>query len=158
VVSFTPLPLYPIGNSPRYPLYRRLGGPQSWSGCYARMKIPLPLPGTEPRFLGRSAHSLVAILTELPQLSSCLISALLDLTVLGVLSVASLSYCHSVDRAVFRRCIPPGNLKYKRYLNSYLNQFKVTDVGVYFDESFSCHIAPSSITLRGHILFLTTGI
>jgi hypothetical protein len=27
VVSFTPLPLYPRGNSPRYPMYRRLGEP-----------------------------------------------------------------------------------------------------------------------------------
>jgi hypothetical protein len=32
VVSFTPLPLYPQGNSPRYPLYRKLGEPQSQSG------------------------------------------------------------------------------------------------------------------------------
>jgi hypothetical protein len=29
VVSFTPLPLYPGGKSPRYPLDSRLGGPQS---------------------------------------------------------------------------------------------------------------------------------
>jgi hypothetical protein len=32
VVSFTPLPLYPQGKSPWYPLDRRLGGPQSRSG------------------------------------------------------------------------------------------------------------------------------
>jgi hypothetical protein len=32
VVNFTPLPLYPRGKSPRYPLDRRLGGPQSQSG------------------------------------------------------------------------------------------------------------------------------
>jgi hypothetical protein len=32
VVSFTPLPLYP-----RYPFYRRLGGPQSWSGRYGKI-------------------------------------------------------------------------------------------------------------------------
>jgi hypothetical protein len=29
MVSFTPRPLYPQGKSPWYPLYRRLGGPQS---------------------------------------------------------------------------------------------------------------------------------
>jgi hypothetical protein len=29
VVNFTPRPLYPQGKSPRYPLDRRLGGPQS---------------------------------------------------------------------------------------------------------------------------------
>jgi hypothetical protein len=35
VVSFAPLPLYLRGNSPRYPLYKRLAGPQSrseWRG------------------------------------------------------------------------------------------------------------------------------
>jgi hypothetical protein len=32
VVSFTPRPLYSQGNSPWYPLDRRLGGPQSRSG------------------------------------------------------------------------------------------------------------------------------
>jgi hypothetical protein len=33
VVSFMPLLLYPQGKSPWYPLDRRLGGPQSQSGC-----------------------------------------------------------------------------------------------------------------------------
>jgi hypothetical protein len=32
VVSFTTRPLYAKGKSPRYPLDRRLGGPQSLSG------------------------------------------------------------------------------------------------------------------------------
>jgi hypothetical protein len=32
--SFAPQPLYPWGESPQYPLNRRLGGPQSWSRCY----------------------------------------------------------------------------------------------------------------------------
>jgi hypothetical protein len=32
VVSFTPRPLYLRGKSPRFPLYRRLGGPQSSAG------------------------------------------------------------------------------------------------------------------------------
>jgi hypothetical protein len=27
-----PAALYPLGKDPRYPLDRRLGGPQSWSG------------------------------------------------------------------------------------------------------------------------------
>jgi hypothetical protein len=39
VVSFTPRPLYPQGNSPRYPLDRRLDGPQSWSGRRGEDKI-----------------------------------------------------------------------------------------------------------------------
>jgi len=33
VDSFTPRPLYPPGKEPQYPMDRRLGGPQSWSGC-----------------------------------------------------------------------------------------------------------------------------
>jgi hypothetical protein len=39
VVSFTPRPLYPPGRSPRYLLYRRLGGPQSRSGQHGEVKI-----------------------------------------------------------------------------------------------------------------------
>jgi hypothetical protein len=38
VVSFTPRPLYPRTNRPWYPLERRLGGPQSQSGCYGEEK------------------------------------------------------------------------------------------------------------------------
>jgi len=33
VVSVTPRPPYPQGKRPLYPLDRRLGGPQSQSGC-----------------------------------------------------------------------------------------------------------------------------
>jgi hypothetical protein len=39
VVNFTPRPLYPRGKSPRYPLDRRLGGPQSRSGRFGEQKI-----------------------------------------------------------------------------------------------------------------------
>jgi hypothetical protein len=39
VVSFTPLPLYSRGKNPRYPLDRRLGGPQSRSGRLGEEKI-----------------------------------------------------------------------------------------------------------------------
>jgi hypothetical protein len=48
VVSFTPWPLYPWGKSPLYPLDRRLGGPQSWSGQRGEEKI---LDSTETRTL-----------------------------------------------------------------------------------------------------------
>jgi hypothetical protein len=46
VVSFSPLPLYPQGKSPRYPLDRKLGGPQSRSGRYGE-ENKLPLLGIE---------------------------------------------------------------------------------------------------------------
>ena len=45
VVNATPLPIYPRGIT-RYPLYRRLGGPQGRSG---RVRKISPLPGFHPR-------------------------------------------------------------------------------------------------------------
>jgi hypothetical protein len=45
----TPTALYPRGKEPRYPLYRRLGGPQSRSGRTDQRKNPLPLSGIKPR-------------------------------------------------------------------------------------------------------------
>jgi hypothetical protein len=39
----------PLGRDPRYPLYRRLGGPQSRSGNRGYKKNSLPLPGIESR-------------------------------------------------------------------------------------------------------------
>jgi hypothetical protein len=46
--SFTPRPLYPQGKNPWYPLDRRLGGPQSWSGRGGEEKNSQPLPRLEP--------------------------------------------------------------------------------------------------------------
>jgi hypothetical protein len=43
-----PWPLYPQGKSPWYPLDRRLGGPQRWSGYGGKEKNSQPLPGLEP--------------------------------------------------------------------------------------------------------------
>jgi hypothetical protein len=42
VVSFTPRPLYPKGKSPRYPIYRKLGGTQNWFGRHGDEKILEP--------------------------------------------------------------------------------------------------------------------
>jgi hypothetical protein len=44
-----PAALYPRERSRRYPLNRRLGGPQSRSGRRGWKKNPLPLSGIEPR-------------------------------------------------------------------------------------------------------------
>jgi hypothetical protein len=41
--------LYPLAKDPRYPLDRRLDGPQSRSGHRIQRKNPFPLPGIEPR-------------------------------------------------------------------------------------------------------------
>jgi hypothetical protein len=68
MVSTTPQFLYSRVKSPQYPLDGRLGGPQNWSGCYGEEKNLLPLLGIKLQFLGRPAHSLVTILTELSRL------------------------------------------------------------------------------------------
>jgi hypothetical protein len=39
-----PVTLYPREKEPRYPLYRKLGGPQSRFGHRGYKKYPLPLP------------------------------------------------------------------------------------------------------------------
>jgi len=44
-VSFMLRPLYPRGKSPWYPLDRRLGGRQGWSGGGGEEKNSLPLTG-----------------------------------------------------------------------------------------------------------------
>jgi hypothetical protein len=63
VVSFTPLPLYPQGKGLRYPLDRRLGGPQNQSGRRGEEKMFDP-SGTRSPTLGRP----VAIPSELSRL------------------------------------------------------------------------------------------
>jgi hypothetical protein len=62
VVSFTPRPLYTMGNRPQHPLNRRLGVPQNRSGHCGEEKHLLSLPGIEPR---PSSPQPIAILTAL---------------------------------------------------------------------------------------------
>jgi hypothetical protein len=49
--------LWPRGKDPKYPLARRLGGPQSRSGLRGYGKNLLPLLGIEPQSPGRPVHS-----------------------------------------------------------------------------------------------------
>jgi hypothetical protein len=63
-ISFTPRPLYPRGNFPRYSMNGRLGGPQNRSGPHGEEKI-LPLSGTKP---WTSNVCPIAIPTELSRL------------------------------------------------------------------------------------------
>jgi hypothetical protein len=67
VVSLTPRPLYPRGESTRCPLHERLGGPQSRSGHGAEENSD-PLQGIEPRSSNRPARGLVTIPTEISRL------------------------------------------------------------------------------------------
>jgi hypothetical protein len=43
--------VYPQGRNPWYPLDRRLGGHQSWSGCSSEEKNFQPLLGLEPTII-----------------------------------------------------------------------------------------------------------
>jgi hypothetical protein len=60
-----PAALYPRRKDSRYPLYRRLGGPQSRSGHRGYRKNPLPLPVIKSQSSSLQSDT---ILTELPQL------------------------------------------------------------------------------------------
>jgi hypothetical protein len=68
-VCFTLHPLYPRGKGPRYPLDRRLGGPQSRSALYGEGKIldrtgtrtldssvVQPVASTQPRLYVRTSE------------------------------------------------------------------------------------------------------
>jgi hypothetical protein len=65
VVSFTPLPLYPQGKSPTYPLYRRLGGTQSRSERNGEEKNSHPLLGFEHPIIQPVAQRYTTEITQL---------------------------------------------------------------------------------------------
>ena len=69
-VSFIPRPLYLKGNISWYPLFRRLGRSQTWSGNFGEEDKILALLGIKPPFPDYPACSLLTILTELIQLCS----------------------------------------------------------------------------------------
>jgi hypothetical protein len=62
VVNFMPQLLYSQDRSPWYLLYRRLGGPQSWSEPSGKEKKSHRCPHWESN-LGCPAHSLVSVLS-----------------------------------------------------------------------------------------------
>jgi hypothetical protein len=67
VVSFTPRLLYPREKNPRYPLDRRLGGPQSRSGQFIEVKNLDPTGTRTPTRRSSSPYP-VAIPTTLTRL------------------------------------------------------------------------------------------
>jgi hypothetical protein len=66
VVSYTPRTFYPHGKSPRYPLDRRLVGPQGWSGRGGEHKNAQSLPGLEPPIIQPVAQRCTTELSWLP--------------------------------------------------------------------------------------------
>jgi hypothetical protein len=68
--QFHPLSLHPLGNTPRYQLYRKLSWLQSRSGIYGEEEHLLFQPGTESRFLACPARSLFAAPHDLAWLTN----------------------------------------------------------------------------------------
>jgi hypothetical protein len=57
--------LFPQGKNLWYPLERRLGGPQSWSGHGSEEKNSQPLPGLEPLIIQLIAQHYITELSWL---------------------------------------------------------------------------------------------
>jgi hypothetical protein len=93
VVSFTLLPLYLRGQNPRYPLDRRLRGPQSWSGRRGEQKILEPT-GTRTPTPRSSSPWPVAIPTALSRLGILGFNFLLGFLARGF-HISPLSACCS---------------------------------------------------------------
>jgi hypothetical protein len=68
VVIFMLLQLY-MGSSPQYPLCRRLSGPRTRLNVAEKRKGSFSSQECDPQFFGCPAHSLVAVLPELSQLT-----------------------------------------------------------------------------------------
>lgn len=56
--------ILPQRKDHQYPLNRRLGGPQTQSGCCGEEKNIFPMPDIKLQFLSQLANSLVTVLTE----------------------------------------------------------------------------------------------
>jgi hypothetical protein len=93
-----PVALYPRGKDPRYPLYRRLGGPQSRSGHRGYRKNLCPCRGSNPDHRSSSPYS-DTILPELPRLLNYVQITFLKLMDEGFFERHYLSiscvYCHA---------------------------------------------------------------
>jgi hypothetical protein len=72
VFSFTLWSLYAQRKSPRYPLDRRLGGPQSWSGRGSEEKNSQPLPGLKTLITQPIAQCYTTELSWLPVVTTSL--------------------------------------------------------------------------------------
>jgi hypothetical protein len=75
LISTTPLPLYPQGNSRSTHCMGGWVGPRAGLDVMEKRKNLLPSQGIESRLLGRPAHSIVAIPTELSRRTNCNVSS-----------------------------------------------------------------------------------
>jgi hypothetical protein len=106
VVSFTPLPVYPRGKSPRYPL-----GPRTGLNDIERRKF-LTLPGLQLRSLRRPARSQSLYLLRYPGSTRCYIMFIFFLTRLYAVNcmefiLQSAWVCHMLLPAMIRTRLLP---------------------------------------------------
>jgi hypothetical protein len=83
----------PRGKSPQYPLYRRLGGPQSRSGRLEEEKI-LDTTGLELQLLGRVASRYTDCATRAPTLVATLCPYFLPADLLDICISNTKLYVH----------------------------------------------------------------
>jgi hypothetical protein len=104
-ISLKSRPIYFIATSHRYPFERSLDGPHSSSVRCG--EETLPLPGTEPRYLGRSARSLVCIVTHVFVTSTfgrihCLQTNEMHFTLTLIICSSTPTYVSVLYKAIFR--------------------------------------------------------
>jgi len=94
---------YPWGNSPQYPLDRKLGGPQSWTGYSGKEKNPCPCQGIKPCSSSpQPSHYIdLTILADLEvnYYKLKLKSKLLNSTVLGHQLYSDLAICNTSSKS-----------------------------------------------------------
>jgi hypothetical protein len=136
----------PGKKSPRYPLDRKLGGPQSPSGHSVEGKNSQPPPEIEPRSSDRPAHSLVAIPTELSPLIGVSFGSPCNPKRMDTRITTSLWNCQQIRRngdlyldsiTIYTSSIPPNFL---------FSEFK--------KKSFSIFVAQTTLVLTGTLSIL----
>jgi len=107
VISFTPRPLYRQGKSPWYPLYRRLGGPQSRSEFGGEEKNSKTLSGLESRSDIRLASYVRVVCVYSSSSSSSWTSRISGLTKLALLGMHSEMFSSGrnlTETETFQKC------------------------------------------------------
>jgi hypothetical protein len=100
-------------------LGRRLGGPQSWFGCYGEEKNSQPLPGPETTIIHPIAQSYSAELSRL--LSTCMMMynvKYYNFFVIYMISESRSNFCRARSDYIYRVFVA-GKVKLSLYLTKY---------------------------------------